>query len=388
MIPEEIKQNKYRLMALDFIKNNEFLGSTPPGLFVGEYGYPYVNVSLVSPTHIVQNARFLDTPEQWFGLDLNKFIAMRQQLVHAGKKMLSTQAQSPTNELQSLQELLMSKNSLTVDVKLEKQPLGRVEFNEIVAPVGPSAFLRKFSLEDTPKISRDIEKSYYDSDLKAETAVLSLYDSGLEISSLYKLLSAGVFGVEKNRKLVPSKWAITATDDMVSKNLISEIKQFEPAHEIQLFESHYLDNHFFLLFVPGSWSFEMMECWKPNHQTTQEKIAQDHEFFEGRTTYAHNITGAYYSARLAAAEYLLAEKKQASCLVFREIGPAYEVPVGVWEVRENARHAFYNPSHSFPSIKSALDFIGTKLKAPLGEYKKKSDLLDFLQNQSKITNWF
>jgi DNA repair protein NreA len=379
-IPEEIKRNKYRLLALENIKNKAFVGSTPPGLFVGEYNYPKVNVSVVSPTQIVDNAAYMDTPEQWYGLPLNDFIIMRQQLIHASKKFETGSAKDPSTQLQNMQELLMSKSSLAIDVQLEKQPTPRLSFDERAAPTGPGASMKKFSLEDTPRFEKRIQSAHYDTDLKAQEAVLGLYEKGHTVSSLYKLLSAGTFGIEKNRKLVPTKWSITAVDDMTSKYLMEQIKNFPLLETYELFESHYLDNHFYILLMPSVWGFEMMESWL--------KIIHGLEKIQGRTKYADNITGAYYSARLAACEYLETTKKQASVLVLREIGAGYEVPLGTWQIREGCRQSFNFPKHTFHTLKSALEYLRFKLVNPILRYKQKSVLIDDLQHQTRISTWF
>ena len=50
---------------------------------------------------------------------------------------------------------------------------------------------------------------------------LKLYNSGIEISKIQKCFSIGMLG--KKRKLVPTKWSITATDDIISKSIVEEI---------------------------------------------------------------------------------------------------------------------------------------------------------------------
>jgi hypothetical protein len=38
-------------------------------------------------------------------------------------------------------------------------------------------------------------------------------------------LSIGVLGLKKDKKLVPTRWAITATDDILAKKLLEKVKQ-------------------------------------------------------------------------------------------------------------------------------------------------------------------
>ena len=63
-----------------------------------------------------------------------------------------------------------------------------------------------------------IEKAYYDTDLRATNAVVELYNRGVLVTKIQKAFSVGAFGVEKKR-LVPTRWSITAVDDIISKVL-------------------------------------------------------------------------------------------------------------------------------------------------------------------------
>jgi hypothetical protein len=83
----------------------------------------------------------------------------------------------------------------------------------------------------------------------------------------------------------------------------------------------------------------------------------DFEDYTGRKDYAENVGGAYYSARLAVLEYLKNIKKQASVLVYREIGSEYSIPLGVWVIRESVRNAMKNKSKNFEDLNQALYYI-------------------------------
>ena len=163
------------------------------------------------------------------------------------------------------------------------------------------------------------------------------------------------------------------------------------AWAIDLFNINYLDNDFWVLLVPSSWAFEQLECWLPGGtwamNASKPQIVQDHEFYKGRTTYASNTEGAYYSARLAVAEHLDKRNRQATAIVFREIGKDYNIPLGVWQIRENVRNALKQKPLTFSSLGLAIAFLGRKLKVPIEQYKKESRLLDELLHQRKITSF-
>ena len=145
------------------------------------------------------------------------------------------------------------------------------------------------------------------------------------------------------------------------------------------------------MLLPFEWSFEQMEAWMPGGFWTAEakepQISADYEFYEGRKDYAENVTGAYYAAKLAVAEYLVGEKKQASAIVFREIGQGYRVPLGVWVIRQSIRNALGQKPAEFQNLSLALEFLSKKLTIPLEKWKKESKIIDRATRQRRITEF-
>jgi len=374
------------------IKGKEFYGSAPPGLLVSWKNYPKLTVSPLSPTSIEPRADLFDAPEKWFGLSDQRIINYRESMVGAGTKISVKQASNPDEKLSTIQELVMSSKPVNIEVSLFKEPKLSLSFNSVSAPTGPRAPLKKLRLTENPKIPQKVDYLNSDVNTKSTTAILELYNSGLPVSSLYKLLSAGTLGVEKARRLVPTRWSITAVDSNISKKIINEkVKYNQEIGEIKLYQCDYLDNRFSVLLLPREWSFEMLECWLPGGTWTKDatdySIIQDHEFYDGRKTYAADITGAYYAARLAVAEYLAEEKRQAAALVFREIGADYNLPLGVWVIRETVRKALDSNPLTFYDLPLALKFLGRKLSVPIKQYEKKSKLLDKIRHQKRLSDF-
>ena len=100
--------------------------------------------------------------------------------------------------------------------------------------------------------------------------------------------------------------------------------------------------------------------------------------------YAINEGGGYYAGRFAVCEALNKMRRQARVVIFREIYDSYIMPVGVWEVRENVRHAFMNKPKKFSTIKDALEDINSRLMHPVEEYVKRSEVL----RQMRISEFF
>jgi hypothetical protein len=344
---------------------------------------------MVSPLQIY-NPSVLGTPERWFGLSQLEVLKMCSVLVRPSKRVDVTDAREPSRYTQMLQELAISRNSVDMHVTLFKKLKPSLSFSEEVTPLGPAAPLKHALLQENPKANRLIEKAYYDTDLSAGEALLELYRKGIPLSSLSKALAAGCLGVKKRRRLVPTRWAITAVDGQLGELLIERVKRLPVIEYFELYESHYLDNHFFVVLMPTSWAFEQLECWLPSSAWmpgSKAQIIADHEFYQGRKDYASNVEGAYYAARFAVAEHLVVRGEQAACVVLREIGPEYKIPLGVWQIRENVRHALQSRCRIFETLDGALQHIKSKLKVDITCYLSNSVVLEHFKGQKKLSAW-
>ncbi len=152
-----------------------------------------------------------------------------------------------------------------------------------------------------------------------------------------------------------------------------------------VFTSYFLYNRFVIILLPGPWAFENFEAWAPKTTwgaKTSYLITEEFESAKGRKTYAESQAGAYYAVRNVVLEYLAKIKRQASTIVIREVHEGYNIPVGVWQVRENIRNAFERGCKKFSSINEAKEYINKLLRIPFIKYKKKSRIL----RQSLLTS--
>ncbi|MCD6530656.1 hypothetical protein J7L06_10320 [Candidatus Bathyarchaeota archaeon] len=378
----------YYLKTMPMIKERDLSGSSPPGVFIGRIGYPYVYAGPLVPP-INEDTTVFDLPEFWFGKPIDEIVGFRSMLVRGMHKVNVKKPEGADRILDLTRELAFSSLCVDVELKFKGKPKKRIVLSDDVQPFGPSALINHMDI-DSSKWDRRIERAYYDSDLKASEAVLSLYDQGVLISRIQRAFSVGAFGIESQRKLVPTRWSITAVDSIISNSLIDKIKRYPEINEVRVYESTYLDNRFVILMVPGKWSYESMEAWYPgtiwNPYSSFTVMLSDWEGYYGRTEYA-KIGGCYYSARLAVAEKLAEERRQATAIVLREARPGYIMPVGVWQVRENVRNAMRQRPMKFDNLEHALAWVRSRLYIPLEKWIENSDLLRSLIYQKRITQY-
>jgi hypothetical protein len=258
-----------------------------------------------------------------------------------------------------------------------------------IQPFGPSAKLEKLRITN-PKYDQKVEKAYYDTDLRAAEAVKGLYHNEVLISRIQKAFSVGAFGVEQNRRLVPTRWSITAVDDILGKDMLKTTKSFPLINEFRVYDWDQLDNRWSVMLTPTSWRYELIEAWYPNTVWNplgkQVEIISSHELFDGRKEYAE-IGGCYYAARLAVNELLQRERRQSGAVIFREAHPGYLLPVGVWNVRENVRMALTQKPRKFSTLEQALDHVQTRMDIPIPTWMNHSAVLQDMKHQRRLDDY-
>jgi len=405
MVPFEL--NKTR-------RNVNIFGASPPGFFVGHFNYPNVYLGPLIPFQEFETGlditdyHILDAPELWFGKQIVDIIRYRSSLVRSnfklnvniGRKSRKNTLSIKTQKLlDASQELSMAARPVDTETKLEKMNLRMLMDNHSL-PMGPSGVTEKINITENTKVHPKVDYCVSDTDLKASDAISDyLYFKGqVPESTIKRIFSAGLLGEKKNRRIVPTRWSITAVDDIISKALIKEIKKFPEINNYRIFEATYLDNHFKILLFPGKFIYEMNEVWAPNTlwnvsldgntHNLKPQIMTDFEFYRGRKSYASNITGAYYAARKSVCEYLYLIKKQARVLIFREVSGGYVVPLGVWVIRETVNNAMCvsNPV-VLDNFNDAIKKMSEDFMVEFKYWKQSSRLINFIKTQRTIDNF-
>jgi hypothetical protein len=347
-------------------------GTSPPSVFVGSHNYPKVFVGpMVPPIH--GNTELLDSPEKWKGKSLEEIINFRLNLVRGIQKIPIDQTEG--RYIENLQEVTMSSKPTDLDLTFNKKISSNISLDGESAPFGPIGEIKSANFSGSNS-TKPIEKIFYDKDMKAEDAVLKLYNSGIEISKIQKCFSIGMLG--KKRKLVPTKWSITATDDIISKSIVEKILENNIIEVYKIFSYEHLGNIFSVILFPHRWVFEMIEAWYSNGVIG---FGSDYEDARGIKHPPH-IAGAYFAAKLAVSEYLLKNKIQAGVLIFREIRPEYSIPVGVWQVREGIREAMKQKPEIKSNLSSSLVIGSKKTSISKNEWIKNSNIYNLIKQKS------
>jgi len=347
-------------------------------------GYPNVVVAAGLPPEVGDTSLY-DLPERWLEVPLDDVIRFRLTLVRGGRKVSILDVSSPFVE--QLREVSLSIRPVDVEAEFEKKPKPDVLLDENAPPMGPLAIVRRLRTGSSPYIVREVEKVYADRDLRARDAILYLYRSAIPVSTITRILSLGSLGLWRYRRLVPTRWAITAVDSTISESLIKQLLDKPTLTEYRLYTLSRSGNLFVGVVLPTRWMFEWIEAWFPgstwNIYGSNIAVEGDWELTPRRTTYP-SIGGCYYASRLAAAEFLTSIGRQAGVVLYREIYPSFNIPVGVWFVREMVRQLFKTPFRRYENLKELLEDMKGLTKVPPEVVIAKSRILTLLTRGRRL----
>jgi hypothetical protein len=355
----------------------DFFGAAP-NIFVGKYGYPDVNVGILSTEQYNNH----DAPLVWKtnNYQIQDIIDLRTGLINSSFKANIRSFDDRMLELS--QEVSLSSKPVDIEVNLSKKPFFRLSLTQDTAPHGPNVRLKKARLTENPKIPHKVDRLVSDPDVKAADAIAELrkdYDEHY----LTKVLSVGNLGIKDERKLVPTRWSITAVDDIIGKQMIEEVKKYQESDYLAFFGG-YLGNYYLILLFPHCWSYELFESVVGDTSPPMT----DYEPYGGRKDYADDTAGGYYAARHAILEKLTSIKRQAGVLALRFITNEYWAPLGVWVVREATRNSMSSKPIEFASkelmLKYAEALVRKKFSTDISSILQQSRLLDQINKQRTL----
>ncbi|WP_254765702.1 DNA repair protein NreA [Salinilacihabitans rarus] len=383
----------------DALSGDSLVGSTAPSIFVGRSNYPDIPVGVLSPVGDEGAAEEYVTDGNWYrrGYGIDDVLQRRTGLLNSNKRAnvdapgiasrLAPSVHDVWDGFVGVQrEVAISDRPVDLEIGLDGKPdLGLDAGTDVATPRGPRATARDAELRENPHVPRPVRKTLEDDDWQAQGAMTYLYRRGFDVYEINSILSAGALGEAANRRLVPTRWSITAVDDTVGQYLRGRIRNEPSVDEVQVWANEYVGNRYWVILAPGSWEFELVEMkapgsiWNPDPEGNVW-MASASEGYEGRSSYVEETAGAYYAARLGVLEYLESIGRQAKCLVLREVSDDYWAPVGVWQVRESVRNAFEGEYGTAETFHGAVAAVASRLPVSRERLQRKSELAAGLQS--------
>lgn len=337
-------------------------------VFVGSFGYPAVSWGPVLPLGEYAGEREI------YEMGYERIIEHRVNVVR-GKRYGGIRPEGRLAE--ETRDVAMSARPIDVEMRFSKEPVFNPSFSSIAQPMGASGTMEDVKLCENPKIPGKADELLHER-ARAREIAAEMFDGGMDNYYITKVLSAGLLGMKDDRKMVPTRWSITATDDMLGKHIMGRVRGYQEVSDFYVLSHESLSNHFEIIVMPGKWEFENFEAWAPGTIWTLGgggfRVSQEHEPFGGRTAYAESQAGGYYAARIGVLEFLDRIRRQGRVVSIREVYEGYQVPVGVFQVRENVRDATLNV-RKYSTLGEALGSAGGRLRGDISGYVGRSIIL-------------
>jgi hypothetical protein len=351
-------------------RGTSYMGSAPSA-FVGSAGYPAVSAGPL----MVNDP---DIPPLWMaqGLSIDDIVGIRARTIRGTSR--------PEAVSDQIQEIALSSRPLDIEAAFERPVSFDLRFDGTVTPVGLSGSIRKLDVLDNARVERVVDRVTSDSDITATEACVTLGSEGVDVYQIAQLMSTGLLG--RQRRIVPTRWSITAVDDTVGTGLKKRIARFQPASEVEFFAATAYGNTMAVILVPGDWKFEMIEIWGKHSLWSgeEETIVQD---IEGQKRSGYSpIGGAYYAARLAVAEHLARTGRTARVVVVRYAGSDYWAPLGSWVIREVTRKAMNQAAVRCGDLREAMTRVDAVIGSP--HWRQKSKLIPEMLSQRSLFEFF
>jgi hypothetical protein len=371
------------------LSGETMVGSTAPSVFVGRSSYPNVSTGLLAPVGDENDAADYVTTGEWYrrGYNIDDVFQRRTGLLNSTRQSNVDVHDVWDGFVGTQREVAIADRPVDIELGLDESPGFDIDdsLEDIAAPRGPRASAETARVTENPSVPRAVEKTLSDDDWRAEGAIAYLYRRGFDVYEINNVLSVGALGRGDNRRLVPTRWSITAVDDTVGQYLRGTIRNAPSIDQTLVWHNSYMGNDYWVIATPGDWEFELLELkapgsiWNPDPDG-QLYMAADSEGYEGRTDYVEETSGAYYAARLGVLEALADRDRQATVFVVRHATSGYWAPVGVWQIRESIRDALESEPAVAETFHGAVRQLVPRLPVSLSELRRKSTLAAGIQS--------
>ena len=371
--------------------------NSPPSVFVGSgLKYPLVTIGILSPLERDENVWVYDNEKYWAenNFEILDVLDLRNSLLNSRFQSKVSDARLNKKFVDIAKEIAIASHPVDIEIELKSRLMMGREKDKVFTDTGMRAPLKTARVTSNVKVDQKVDKAIND-EIKASEGIEFLYKNNFNEYTLSKILSIGVLGMKKNKKFVPTRWSITATDDTIGKFLLNNVRDFKWIENHELLFGEFLGNQYLVMLFPGVWSFELFELYLPYsswNPSNKIKASTDYEGYHERKEYAFNTAGGYYATRLPILEYLNRIKRQASVVVVRLETQSYWAALGVWVCRESIRKVinknFLKCNSRKEIIESAKKISVVKYSFDVSDIIRQSKVLKQLNEQKNITEFF
>jgi hypothetical protein len=367
--------DEIRLYSLKFNHKKELEGY-PASSIVGEKNYPNIRVHSISngdknSTYKKTSLIVKNTYDEIVKLKAKNILGSTSNLNIKNKK---------EKIKEEISDIYKAKNDVNFASHFEKElNFDRVLTSKITGIMGSKNELISLHATENISIKKRIDK-YTNEDIKSKEIIIDLYKRGYNEHQIINLLSLGEFGYEFRKKLVPTRWAISAYDKSIESYLHKKILDYKLINNYELYTYKDKGNFFLIILFPEYFCSEIIETFNNN-------IEKDFVQFDNKLRYKDPQTaGGFYATKLGIFENLNHRKKQSAFISIRIID-GYDIPLGVVFVRESVREAMKKKIFETSKLDILDKYIMDNFLEHYNHFKNSKVLVE-INRQKRLDKWF
>lgn len=331
---------------------------------VGEKNYPQLKVFNISNED--KNSSFFQTSDI-VKKEYSDIVKLKAKNILGNTNNIYIK-QTNHKVLDEIKDIYKSRKPIEFTSKFDSElKFNKPIVNKLSGVLGTKNELLNIELNENAQTSNKIE-NYSKGDVKSKEAIIQLYEKGINEHQIINLLSLGNWGLQINKKMVPSRWAITAYDQTIEKHLYSKLLKYSTIENYELYFSSDKGNSFIIILLPDTFTFENFE-FTPSGWNANDYVGIDNKLNKSEP----DTAGGFFATKVAIFETLNQRRKSASIICLREIDN-YEIPLGVVFVRETVRQAMKNKIFNCSNKKELEEYLSRFHKNHFNWYKKSKTL--------------
>ncbi len=328
------------------LKASKEIEGFPANSIIGEKNYPNLKIHSISNENLESVYK---NNSNLVKLNYDKIIKIKARNIFGSSNNINVKDLNFRIK-EELADIYKAKNMINFVSKFDKE----IKFNcfansKDFGILGSKNELLSIETIGNVSVSKNIEK-YTNDDIKSKKAIIDLYEKSYNEHQIINLLSLGEFGHSLNKKLMPTKWAISAFDKTIEKHLYLKLIKNKLLEKFEIFSYFDKGNFFLIILIPDYFQAQIIETWS-------NIVESDYVSFDNKLDYLDIKTaGAFYATKLGVFENLCFRKKQSAFISLRVIKD-YEIPLGLVFVRECIRETMKNKIFESSDLEEIKNFL-------------------------------
>jgi hypothetical protein len=351
---------------------------SPPGIFTESSRYPIMWAGVLGTVQPSEWLSIFDHPEAWRGLDRKAILRMRQQL-YRFVLPVDAKEMTPHSVVDSLQTVALSVSPIAIEVDSPHLPRSELKGIGGQSPMGQLIKCKSLEIVSNPEISR-VAKRICDKDVPSAESVWQLLDYDYTLDQVARMMSVGLLGHKKRRRLVPLRSAYKAVIDSYLTNAVMNLVESPLSSSIRLHASTLHGDSFTVLLRPGEPRVDYLRLESFNGLNTLRTS------FEGLETQATDPKTSVYAdhARFSAYRNMIGNTESSHIVIFHQCRDPHNLILGPWVARAGVRYALDGDGVELDNMENAVTVMNSLLKPKLEYWGLDNPLLSRIHEEIKI----